>query len=99
MGLAGFLGSLISVSMYARYLRGKSSASKPMSTATKGSTAPRGMEHVPGMPTFDVEGVKRGSHQQAPPGMSARPGELSSPQRQAAEQGEPPARPREAGEN
>jgi hypothetical protein len=65
MGVGGLLGSLVAVSMYARYLRSRSEKQAARSTRVPTAperTAPRGMEHVPGMPTFDVEGVRRGEH-------------------------------------
>ena len=56
--LAGLVGSLISVSMYGRYLRGRGSSAK---AAAKPSSVPKGMEHVPGMPVFDVEAIRKSS--------------------------------------
>jgi hypothetical protein len=56
-GLAGFLGGLVSVSMYGRYLRSKGPAVK---SKTKPAAVPKGLENVPGMPVFDVEAIRRG---------------------------------------
>jgi len=90
-GLAGLLGGFVAVTMFSRYLKDRPNAGAARSTPR--SATPRGLEHVPGMPTFDVEAIRAGQHQS--PGVAARPGELSSPPRPAAEQGA--TRPREAG--
>ena len=56
-GLAGFLGGLVSVSMYGHYLRGRDAKVSAKSSG-KAVNVPKGMEHVPGMPTFDVEAIR-----------------------------------------
>lgn len=69
MGAAGLLSSIIAVSMYSRYVRSRGSSDKPAANAS-GKTAvksvPKGMEHVPGMPMFDIEGIKRGEQMSEP---------------------------------
>jgi len=62
-GLAGFLGGLVSVSMYARYLRGSGSVK---SSKARPASVPKGMEHVPGMPMFDVDAIRKGSSSTTP---------------------------------
>jgi hypothetical protein len=63
-GLAGLLGGIVSVSMFARYLReSERPASSAPATRPGKVAAPKGMEHVPGMPTFDVDALRRGQHQ------------------------------------
>ncbi|MDQ3024062.1 MAG: hypothetical protein M3R04_06735, partial [bacterium] len=64
MGAAGLLSSIIAVSMYSRYVQSRGVGSgKPAAPGKTGvKSAPKGMEHVPGMPVFDVEGIKRGEH-------------------------------------
>ena len=55
--LAGLLSSIVSVSLFARYLRNHS----PAKPASRPTAAPKGMDHVPGMPVFDVDAIRKGS--------------------------------------
>ena len=58
-GMAGMLGAFVAIQMYSRYLRGRAGGARPAGTKT--GTAPKGMEHVPGMPMFDVEAIRKGN--------------------------------------
>ena len=59
-GLAGCLGGLVAVTMFAKYLRGSAGAPAKGGT-TRPASVPKGMEHVPGMPVFDVDAIRKGN--------------------------------------
>jgi hypothetical protein len=58
---AGFVSSLLAVSLFARYLKGRTVAPAKGGTTSKSTAVPKGMEHVPGMPVFDVDAIRRSS--------------------------------------
>src|SRR5437868_2086004 len=60
-GMAGLLGGLVSVSMYARYQRRGGASPATGGKPARAAVVPRGMEHVPGMPMFDVEAIRKGT--------------------------------------
>jgi hypothetical protein len=58
---AGLVAALVSVSFFGRYLRNRAGTGTASKTSGKTANVPKGMEHVPGMPMFDVESIRKGS--------------------------------------
>jgi hypothetical protein len=55
---AGLVASVISVSLFGRYLRNRGGGTAK--AAARPANVPKGMEHVPGMPMFDVDAIRKG---------------------------------------
>jgi hypothetical protein len=68
---AGFIASLMSVSLFGRYVRNRGGGTAKGSG--KAVNVPKGMEHVPGMPMFDVESIRKGGGAGVTPVTGSRP--------------------------